>query len=297
MGCCLSTTKTSQRDPVHPEDQNHHHHFHARSLVPEPEPTHAEKTLIRDPPSAAPVVEEESVKEVLSETPIWRPQQEPNKTMLEKKTHLPATVLQVEAKELSEASQISENCGISESFSLSTTTTTTTITEVRDEDEAISKRKREVGSRARLNGSQASMRRKRPNSGDLSRRRERGPIAPGNRYEASSEKRNRVESGSVRGREAGQMRTMQRTVGSAGARRDVGEVSSRRSRSPATRTVRGVNRGGMVRNPSKATGLAGGRSVGVESGGTKEDLNDSVLQVGNESLENPLVSLECFIFL
>lgn len=265
--------------------------------MPEPEPTHAEKTHIRDLPLAAPVVEEESVKEVLSETPIWRPQQEPNKTMLEKKTHLPATVLQVEAKELSEASQISETCGISESFSLSTTTTTTTITEVRDEDEAISKRKREAGSRARLNGSQVSMRRKRPNSGELPSRRERGPMAPSNRQETSSDKRNRVEARSVRGREAGQMRTMQRTVRSAGARRDIGEMSSRRSRSPATRTASGVNRGGMGRNPSKATELAGDRSMGVESGGTKEDLNDSVLQVGNESLENPLVSLECFIFL
>lgn len=265
--------------------------------MPEPEPPHAGKTHIRGLPLTATVVEVESVKEVLSETPIWKPQPEPNKITLQQKTHLPATLQQLESKEFSETSQISETCGISESFSLSTTTTTTTIAEVRDEDEATSKRNREVGSRARLGGSQANTRRKRPNSGELANRRERGPLTPAIRPETSADKRKRVEARSVRGRETGQMRTMQRGVGSTGARRDMGEVSSRRSRSPATRTGGGVSRGGLGRTPSKATGLAGGRSVGVGSGGAKEDLNDSVLQVGNESLENPLVSLECFIFL
>ncbi|KAH7532921.1 uncharacterized protein LOC112491310 [Ziziphus jujuba] len=314
MGCCLSTNTTSRKVPVS-DRPDEAHHFHARSLVPEPE--HANRVGKTqndwDPslPSPVVVVEEEYVKEVLSETPIWRPQQE-HKVMLDENTPLPCNN---NHHHHAEAKDVSETCGISESFSLSTTTTattTTTITEVRDqEDEATSKRKREVGysTRARLNGSQQAIsRRKRPNSGgDVAGRRERGrgrTVSPASRFETTpaAEKRNRIEAGSTRGREAvGQVRIMQRTtVGSTGGvRRDIGEVSSRRSRSPATGRVGGVNQEGLKRSPSKATERAGDKSMGVDvdGGRTKEVLNDAVLQAGNESLENPLVSLECFIFL
>lgn len=290
MGCCLSTKTTSRRVPV-PDRPDEAGHFHARSLAPEPEHTHVGKTHDRDPPLKSPGVEEESVKEVLSETPICRPQ-EHKVVMLDMNAHLPSSGLRAEAQEVSETCQISETCEISESFSVSTTATTTTaITEVREDDEeATSKPKREVGStRARLNTP-----RKRPRSGDLAGRRERGgrPIS-------QSPARNRMEARSARGREAGQLRTMHRAVGSTGTRRDVGEVSSRRSRSPAKRTVGGVNQEGMRRSPSKTTGRAGDRSLGVdvEGGGTNEVQNAAVLLAGNESLENPVVSLECFIFL
>ena len=75
----------------------------------------------------------------------------------------------------------------------------------------------------------------------------------------------------------------------------------------------------MGRSPGKGTGRAGSRSLesGLQqqsqkqsssSSSTttptptptdqgKEELNEGVSKEGNESLDNPLVSLECFIFL
>lgn len=111
-------------------------------------------------------------------------------------------------------------------------------------------------------------------------------------------KRNRTETRSSRGRESGQLRTMQRGAGPTGVRRDA--VSSR-SRSPATRKA---GRAAVGRSPAKVTGraAAGGSSSqqgAVESEGKQikkeaDPSNDGVSQPqkqGNESLE-----LECFIF-
>lgn len=257
-----------------------------------------------------PVVEEESVKEVLSETPVPKPPTP--ETFTEKKANLTAKEeKETEVVEVSEASYLSETCEVSESFSYLSTTTTTTITEVRDEDEAISKRKREVGPRI-TNGSTATTRRKRPNCGaELTSRRGRGPVSSASRPDRSAEKRNRVDNKSIRGRESGQGRNIQRNDGHAGIRRDIGEVSSRRSRSPAPRTTGGASRGGLARNASKGTGRGGSKSLGgdgkesqsqsksnTSNEGKKEEQNDvGSSQLGNnESLENPLVSLECFIF-
>ncbi|KAK9924702.1 hypothetical protein M0R45_033056 [Rubus argutus] len=304
MGCCLGTAKTPKPDPPHPKND---HHFHAKKPNSVRQPTHVEKPEIRNSPP--PVVEEEYVKEVLSETPICKPQSP------EICTHLPPEEPKLQAEPpkeaVSEASQLSEACGISETYSYSTTTTTTTITEARD-DEATSNRKRELGPRA--NGSSAPARRKRPYSGELAVQRERGPKPPRRTPEPSIGKRNRKETMSFRGRESGQLRTMQRSAAvPTGVRR---ETVSSRSRSPATRTAGGVNRAGRGRSPAKVTGRAGGSSssVGPEDKGNKEPKEEELLpgksepneeqpndgvsqqQQGNESLDNPLVSLECFIF-
>ena len=201
--------------------------------------------------------------------------------------------------EVSEASQISE------SFTLSTTTTATTITvtEKKEEDKATSKCSRE-----------ARVPRKRPYTGELAGRRERAAKSPARRAEPSPEKRR------SQGRGMGDVRSRRLNMGTpAGVRRDSGEGSGRRSRSPATRTAGGVGRVGVGRSPGKGTGRAGSRSLesGLQqqsqkqsssSSSTttptptptdqgKEELNEGVSKEGNESLDNPLVSLECFIFL
>ncbi|CAL9013989.1 unnamed protein product [Prunus brigantina] len=217
-------------------------------------------------------------------------------------THVPPKLQAEQPKELSEEpSQASDLCGVSESFSLSTTTTTTTITDAR-EDEATSKRKRDAGHRDRASGpSSTTARCKRPYSGELAGRREKGVKLPARAPESPMGKRNRTETRSSRGRESGQLRTMQRGAGPTGVRRDA--VSSR-SRSPATRTAGGAGRAAVGRSPAKVTGraAAGGSSSqqgAVESEGKQikkeaEPSNDGVSQPqkqGNESLE-----LECFIF-
>ncbi|EXB62276.1 hypothetical protein L484_022164 [Morus notabilis] len=293
MGCCLSTSHSH----THKEEPTHHRRgrsVHQTSPSPKLEPPH--------PP--VPVVEEESVKEVvLSETPVSKPATTSPKVPIpeKRKTHSPVK-LEPEPKEISGDSQVSESfeCEVSESFSYSTTTT---VTEVRDDEEAMSKKRRDVGPRITASGSSAVVtRRKRPNSGELTGRRGRGHVSPVSKVDRSSEKRNRFEAGkTVRGRESGHMRSTQLNGGyAAGVRRDAGEVSVRRSRSPAPRAAGGVSRGGLARNASKGTGRAGGRSVGEvgenEDKKKEEVSKEGCSQLGNESLENPLVSLECFIF-
>ncbi|XP_061972530.1 uncharacterized protein LOC133694848 [Populus nigra] len=212
--------------------------------------------------SASPPPEEETVKEVLSETPIILELQ-----MTTTQTQEPKTLMQRNRKkhqEDQEISQASETCSnITGTLSTPTTTTTTatttttTITEIRED---------EVTSKKRVNRSPAKVHRKRPYTGD----RERVL-----KYPVKT-------TGQVIRTAAGQ-----RNVGSRGVRSDFG-------RSPATRTAGGAGRGRAGAIPGKA----GGRSV--ESKNKEDSENGSVLrqqEEGNESLENPLVSLECFIFL
>ncbi|KAK4361073.1 hypothetical protein RND71_020025 [Anisodus tanguticus] len=97
-----------------------------------------------------------------------------------------------------------------------------------------------------------------------------------------------------------------------GPRKDNGECSGRRSRSPGMRTENGGYGSGLGRSPSV-------RKTGKSTGRVRSELGDRIRKMderdyyygnnngenkkwppptnGNESLENPLVSLECFIFL
>ncbi|XP_050379942.1 uncharacterized protein LOC126797345 [Argentina anserina] len=323
MGCCLGTSRSPK--PVPPPLNNGPNHFRPQkpnSLTQIQPKSYAARPETRSPPPP-PVVEEETVKEVLSETPFPKPQTAdipPEKTTLspppKEEPKLPAEPPPPRGA-ASEPSQLTESCGVSESYSYSTTTTATTVADGRD-DEATSNRKRELGPRA--NGASGPVRRKRPYSGEVSSQRERGPKPQQRRTpEPAVEKRNRTETASFRGRESSQLRTMQRSGAvPTGVRR---ETVSSRSRSPATRNVGGVNRAGRGKSPAKVAGRGGGSSssVGVEEGekkGNCKEAKEEVLagkkeakevdqpkeggvsqpQQGNESLDNPLVSLECFIF-
>ncbi|KAJ6305357.1 hypothetical protein OIU78_020821 [Salix suchowensis] len=253
MGCCISSDNNNKRGSSDPKPLRHRH------SPPQP---HVSTTC------TSPPLEEETVKEVLSETPIILKPQRRNSPLTTTQTQEPKTLMQSNIQEHQEVSQASEICSnITDTLSATattttTTTTTTTITEIR-EDEATSRR--------RVNRSPAKLHRKRPYNGD----RERVL-----RYPAKT-------TGQVIRTAAGQP-----NVGSRGGRSDFG-------RSPATRTAAiGVGRGRSGTKPGKVTGKAGGRSV--ETKNKEDSANGSVLRQqpeGNESLENPLVSLECFIFL
>ncbi|KAL5793845.1 hypothetical protein ACOSP7_002439 [Xanthoceras sorbifolium] len=282
MGCCFSANKKTPHQP----DALHLRHFRTKpSPLPDSDKAHVDS---RAPP---PLLEEETVKEVvLSETPISKPQ-----ILKENTTQMPVIqedLVEAETKyyvnkheeEISQVSQVSDIYSISESFSTATTATTTTttttaITEKR-EDEAISKpTTREVSHR-----SPAKAPRKRPYTGEISR----GTKSPAKRSEASH---------------VGPRRTMPRNVGPNAVKKETGEgPSGRRSRSPATRTVSGVGR-----SPGRVTAGRPGGLTRVENTGQKEiKLDDGVLLQQqqqkseynvDESVDNPHVSLECFIFL
>ncbi|XP_031267703.1 uncharacterized protein LOC116126138 [Pistacia vera] len=265
MGCCISSNKT--------KNSPNHHHFPSKT-------THSDKTHVNNRPPP-PCLEEETVKEVvLSETRLPKPQSpSPKETEADTLHHIHIPVIHehhTEAKdlilinkhheeiEISQASQVSEIYSVTESFSSATTATTTTITEKR-EDEAISK--------PTTRRSPAKVPRRRPYTGEISR----GVKPPADRAGVSK---------------SAQGRTMPRNVRSTGERGS----SVRRSRSPETRTVAGVGR--------SAGKVGGGGSDRLrEEKEVKKEVNDGVLEKNNnmvesnESLDNPHVSLECFIFL
>ncbi|CAJ2655002.1 unnamed protein product [Trifolium pratense] len=316
MGCFFSKATTKNQNP-----QNHQPH--PKPSLPKSTQNHHEQT---PPPE-----EEESVKEVLSETPISKPNQVPifipeTKTQIpllqnpyekfqnnsrhqvpilipETKTQLPSAhnpSQKFETKEVTEVvSQLSETTTVTESFSTATTATTATVTEKR-EDEATSKQcSRGESTATHHHKWNRSPSRKRPHvaaDGNVAGGNERRVKSPARRSEPSPEKKMKSGSRLVRGRESGPVANRKINASSAGVRRDSAEGSGRRSRSPScSRSVGG----------SSKVGISGGRKqapVAVENGMEKKSENEEVEEKSDivsqgESIENPHVSMECFIFL
>lgn len=327
MGCCLSKSSSSSSESV------------ARRRDDSPRNSRI-RGGVAPPPPVPLLVEEETVKEVvLSETTVAKPPSpavekvnagvvkwpenrefkvdvspavekinagvvrwpENREFKVDEIKPREAVVLVKPAEDIvSEVSEQTELCSFTESFS-TTTTTTATALEKRDDGEEVTQR------------SPVKYRRKRPNTGDMVSVRERNVRSPARRALPSPEKRRAVMSSRpVQGRA---MNAQRRNTGPPnGLRRDSGEGSARRSRSPVTLGEVGTRRNVRYKSPSLGeNGKPGGRSPSravVENGGKVERQNDTVREnremekqnddasPGNgESLENPLVSLECFIFL
>ncbi|CAH9071448.1 unnamed protein product [Cuscuta epithymum] len=266
MGCCLSTT----RDPAS---------AHTTPDLPK---------VDRSPPP----VDEETVKEVvLSETHISKPLplQDEKKSInggLKRVDDFHQVKVEVDvdrrgplkADEEIAASEPSEMCSLTESIS-------TTATEKRDDDGEVNQRS-------------PVPRRKRRTPGDLPGGRQRSSFkSPSKRSAPSPEKRNALASS-----KSGQSRTStpsrKRNVGpEKAAQREAG--NARRSRSPAARREADPRRNVSMKSPAVSEG---GQSPAKSAENHREDKklekpNDGVSGEAGESLENPLVSMECFIFL
>ncbi|CAK9167168.1 unnamed protein product [Ilex paraguariensis] len=261
MGCCVSTNGAASG-------------------------SHAKPKPNRVPPPTHPLLEEETVKEVLSETPTPKPsfrkiEQDPKKPTL-KSSSLPRIGEEdlhknnVQKKptmafKSGEISDVSEICStVSESVS-------TLTTERRDDDDA------EVRQRSPAKFRYRSF------SGDLKREKTVGK-SPGRNSEQSP---GRVKT--VPGKERPGLAT-------SGLRGSFGNGSLRRSKSPATRTDGGGGRSGLGRSPSaRKFGKSPGRvrsELAEKNRKVEEDNRENKWPpISNDSLENPLVSLECFIFL
>ncbi|RDX68903.1 hypothetical protein CR513_52060, partial [Mucuna pruriens] len=247
MGCCFSTNGSYSS--------------------PSSKPSEGSRSATKASQNRAPPPEEETVKEVLSETPKWKPKFEaenPTETLLQNDKEKPFGKPQ-------EISEVSEVCSVSESVST-----------LADEE-----------ARLRLNRSPPKVRKARSFSGEFGGRRERTPgKSPSRRPEQSPGRRN---VGSVRVVQMGNGGTANQP-----RRRDAGENSGRRSRSPATRTDSVTTRSVVGRSPSARRthtnqSPARIRTAATESGGRK--MENSTMESkwpssANESLENPLVSLE-----
>ncbi|XP_047968878.1 uncharacterized protein LOC125212691 [Salvia hispanica] len=242
MGCCISTNK-----PPPPHKTGH---------IPSSATIHG--SVSKSPPPSHPIAEEETVKEVLSETPkppipIPIPNfQGKRDSPFIKSAPLLKNNDRHTADDLSEASEICSSLSESVSASTSLTDRRAELRELRQRSPARS--------------------RNRPFSGELHREKTVGRSEP-------SPGRARPVPASGYGR-----------------RRESGESSGRRSRSPVTRADPGLGRAQSARRTGKSPGrVAPGSAEKIRKlDGGKEwaPTNGS-----NESLDNPLVSLECFIFL
>ncbi|GFY91835.1 hypothetical protein Acr_08g0002310 [Actinidia rufa] len=251
MGCCASSNYKSA--PAPPK--------RLRS-------SSSRSSGFRHSAEAPPHPEEETVKEVLSETANPKPaiskiEDEDKKIgfmpSLHKIREIDGNVEKKPPLVSTEDSEVSENCSLSESV---------------------------------FTGAE-----KRENGGGEFRRRMEG--SPARRPMAGKSPARRVEPDPSRVRPVpGRDR---RSVAADGPRRDFGEISGRRSRSPAARAVDGGGaRAGLGRSPSaRKTGKSPSRVRSELNEKTRniEDSNRWAPPTTNESLENPLVSLECFIFL
>ncbi|PHU12294.1 hypothetical protein BC332_19224 [Capsicum chinense] len=259
----------------------------------------------RDPPLA----EEETVKEVLSETPIIPPPSPPkvnnrradfpqvnfestaviephndikfeSTAVVKKREEMKFESTAVVKKK--EEIETSEMCSFTESYS-----TTATATEKREEDGEVTQR------------SPVRAYRKRQHTGDIAGVRERRRQAP-----SPDKRRLPVTSrGGVQGRGMPQQR---RNVGPTnGTRRGQGDNGVRRSNSPATRSTVDARRNVRTRSPApeareeykpgnRNPTAAQAAREGVKLGG--QSPARSTPETG-ESIENPVVSMECFIFL
>lgn len=263
MGCCASSNRSSSPTTKNNDCEQ------SRSSI-----SQVKSSENRAPPTLP--LEEETVKEVLSETPKWK---KPSLVNFEgEKPHCfvkfdRENKVEKPFYKVDEISEVSDVCSLSESVS--------TITV---EEEA----------RQRVNGSPAQMRKNRTLSGD--RREWTAGKSPVRRSEQSPAKRNVA---SVRRDQMGNG-----GIRNQSHRRDAGENSGRRSRSPATRTDNGSTRSVVGRSLSARKmnqSPARVRTTAPENGGRKME-NSATMEgkwpsTANESLENPLVSLECFIFL
>ncbi|MED6154945.1 hypothetical protein PIB30_001086 [Stylosanthes scabra] len=273
MGCCFSTTINTLNTK---KDQN-------ALKLHQPHPI----TTTPPPPPPPPVEEESVVKEVLSETPISKPQVSiltiETDTQFPKIQYSNCPIFNEAQEQVSlplelEASHITQTCSISDSFfstTATTTSTTVTGTETR-EDEATSKLRTVEATVQNLNRSQSKR------SCDDAKSIGGGEQSFKSPARTLPEKRIPAIPRPARQRDSGQVH------------RDPGEGTGRRVRSPsAVGRFSGGNSGNQVKlrgNGSRR--LAPVKSV-VVGNGRKE--NDVVTH--EESLENPHVSLECFIFL
>ncbi|KAL6546625.1 hypothetical protein OROMI_022346 [Orobanche minor] len=283
MGCCLSTNTPSK----HPQIPK----------ISETTPTNS--NISKSPPPTHPNPEEETVKEVLSEIRTIPKSPSPraqgtcqNESPFIKNPHLlpdfskvhqngvvcktPSTALNSDDVSEDVVSEICSTLGESESASVSVSTTVTEHREEKNDGESV-EQFRQMSPAKRKNS---------PFSGEVKRDRTVGR-SPVRRSEPSpSRPRPRPVSGSGYGR-----------------KRESGEISGRRSRSPVARTDPGPSKMGPGWSPSaRKTGRSPSRAGSGErirkvDGDRKDGGGNKEPPTSDETLENPLVSLECFIFL
>ncbi|KAG4970984.1 hypothetical protein JHK85_037405 [Glycine max] len=260
MGCCVSSshkTSTSSLAKFHDPPK------------PLTKPSESNSTV------------EETVKEVLLETPTTFAKSKPQKPhqntnfhkFMEEKSKVEKRALTLSIYKAEDTTTSEEVCSLSRTVSRATS-----ITDQRDE------------MRKRVYRSHPKLQKNRSFPGE---RRERTVVHGA---------RNNNNVGSVRLVQCRDQTSQKIGNGGTGRRRDPAENSLRRSRSQATVAGAGASRPVMGRSPYVRKPNRSTASIGIgtaENGGrkTEKPATTEKWPYAGESLENPLVSLECFIFI
>lgn len=281
MGSCISTSRTS----VPPKTVKKHRKSKSKSTRKQCRGTGSGDARCKSPPPSLPFSDEETVKEVLSETPTVSKQLSPLPKLNE-------TPFIEAAPLLTDFSKIPD-----EKHPEGT---------VPEEMPEICKTHRGgvgVGVLAKIKEN----REKKINGNDDVRDvHQKSPARLKNRPSAEVKTDKTLGKSPGRTSEISVDRSRPGSISSSGhgKRKDIGEISGRRSRSPVRRTNGGSSKTDLGRSPSsrrlgKSPGRVGSglgdRLRKVDEG--KENGRDKWPLTSNEILENPVVSLECFIFL
>jgi len=259
MGCCVSCGHKTSTSPLRK--------FHGSPQ----RLTYREKALES---SRATEEESETVKQVLLEAPKWNPttfaKPKPQKPLQDKFKDEQSKVLKKPMSIYNAEDPSEEVCSLSETVS-----TTTSITELREE------------TWKRVDISQAKLLKNRSFPGE---RRERTVHGARNNLRSMR----LVQCRDQTAQKTGSGETLRR--------RDPAEKSFRQSRSPATGAKTGGSRSVVGRSPSvrKTNQCPARATTSTAENCCRKKKNPAAARKfvsGGESLENPLVSLECFIFL
>ncbi|GMH07219.1 hypothetical protein Nepgr_009059 [Nepenthes gracilis] len=281
MGCCVSTNKTYQNSVPSPLSPNHHHF-----------PRLTAKIRAGNAP-ATPPQEEETVKEVvLSEATMSKQPESPLSLEFSKPID-PRESFKLYPEKAEESNGVSvvldfARIGAGECLS---TTTANLMGEKREDGEE----EKEVMSEGKIEERPvpAKVLTRRVHSGNAIRGKHNRTRAPAKRTSPSPEQRNNC---------VGPRRD---NVGTDGIHRVPGERSAMRSGLPGRRAPVGAETLNLGKGGSSmcATSAAAGGRLQVVRSMEKSDerpadeTNNGPPPAVCESFENPLVSLECFIFL
>ncbi|XP_073054011.1 uncharacterized protein [Primulina eburnea] len=281
MGSCISINRTS----VPPKTVKKHHKSKSKCTRKQCRGTGSGDARSKSPPPTLPFSDEETVKEVLSETPAVPKQLSPlpqqNETPFIKAAPLLTDFSNNSDEKHPEGTVTKNPCTAFGGNKLQ-----------EEVPEICNTHGGGVGGLAKIK----EKREKKCNGRDDVREvHQKSPARLKNR--PSSDVRKDKTSGKYPGRasEYSMDRSRPGSISSTGHgwKKDAGEISGRRSRSPVSRTNGGSSKTDLGRSPSS-------RRFGKSPGRVGSGLGDRLQKVDKwplEMLENPVVSLECFIFL
>ncbi|KZV37143.1 hypothetical protein F511_15063 [Dorcoceras hygrometricum] len=298
MGSCISINRTS----LTPKAVKKHYKTKSKSNRKQRRGTGKGDARSKSPPPPLPSSEEEKVKEVLSETPtvlkLLSPLSKLKETPFIKAAHVKAAPLLTDLSQLPDEKHPKGTFTKKPCVAFRGNELPEEVPQICDTHGGV------IGGLAKI----LEKREKTCNVGNDGFRElyQKSPARLKNRPPSDAKREKPLGRSPGRASEYSADRSRPGSISSSGhgRKKDAGEISGRRSRSPVSRTNVGSSKTDLCRSlSSRRLGKSPGR-VGSGLGDRirklddgKENGRDKWPLTSNEMLENPVVSLECFIFL